>query len=293
MLRFKVRAARRRLAGLERRADDAGGAGSQRSWLRPRGRTLSTWRRVFARGSCGSSRRCWVRRGARSPGGCLRRVFCISTGSTAAAWTARPACRHGSPGACRPGSAIAIRRTPALTRNLAATGRGLVMELPGDRAGRAASADLVARLQLLGVRVRIAWQPETTRNRWMRALPAGRDALRCCNIRTAWTGATLKLLPGTNVLPPQPRPARTAVRPVERLMRLRPDPESRTGRCVRPFQGQRSARLKVVASKGGTLTGALFLSEAISGHRSSRSWKASRPRARGSANQSQQTPSRA
>ena len=36
------------------------------------------------------------------------------------------------------------------------------MELPRDRAGRAACANLVARLQGLEVRIRIAWRPEGT-----------------------------------------------------------------------------------------------------------------------------------
>lgn len=51
-------------------------------------------------------------------------------------------------------------RAPALVRAVAATGRDIVMEPPGGRAGRAASADMVARLQRGGVRVRVAWRPE-------------------------------------------------------------------------------------------------------------------------------------
>ena len=53
-------------------------------------------------------------------------------------------------------------RASALARAIAATGRDIVMEPPGDCAGRAACADLVARLQRLEVRVRIAWRPEGT-----------------------------------------------------------------------------------------------------------------------------------
>ena len=51
-------------------------------------------------------------------------------------------------------------RTPALVRAIAESGREIVMEPPGDRAGRAASADMVAKLQKLGIRVRMAWRPE-------------------------------------------------------------------------------------------------------------------------------------
>lgn len=51
-------------------------------------------------------------------------------------------------------------RAPSLARAIAATGRDIVMEPPGDRTGRAACADLVARLQKLEVRVRVAWRPE-------------------------------------------------------------------------------------------------------------------------------------
>ena len=53
-------------------------------------------------------------------------------------------------------------RAPALARAIAAIGRDIVMELPRDRAGRAACANLVAGLQRLEVRVRIAWRPEGT-----------------------------------------------------------------------------------------------------------------------------------
>lgn len=51
-------------------------------------------------------------------------------------------------------------RTPALVRAIAASGREIVMEPPRDWAGRAASEDMVARLQRLGVRARIVWRPE-------------------------------------------------------------------------------------------------------------------------------------
>ena len=51
-------------------------------------------------------------------------------------------------------------RAPALARAIAAAGRDIVMEPPRDRAGRAASANLVARLQRLEVRVRVVWRPE-------------------------------------------------------------------------------------------------------------------------------------
>ena len=51
-------------------------------------------------------------------------------------------------------------RAPALARAIAATDRDIVMEPPGDRAERAATADLVARLQRLRVRVHTAWRPE-------------------------------------------------------------------------------------------------------------------------------------
>ena len=51
-------------------------------------------------------------------------------------------------------------RDPALARALAAAGREVVMEPPPDPAGRAASAELAARLQRLRVRTRIAWLPE-------------------------------------------------------------------------------------------------------------------------------------
>ena len=51
-------------------------------------------------------------------------------------------------------------RTPALVRAIAASGREIVMEPPGDWAGREASEDMVARLQRLGVRARIVWRPE-------------------------------------------------------------------------------------------------------------------------------------
>lgn len=51
-------------------------------------------------------------------------------------------------------------RAPAFARAIAGAGRDVVMEPPRNRAGRAASADLVGRLQRLGVRARIAWLPE-------------------------------------------------------------------------------------------------------------------------------------
>lgn len=51
-------------------------------------------------------------------------------------------------------------RTPALARAIAASGREIVMEPPGDWVGREASEDMVARLQRLGVRARIVWRPE-------------------------------------------------------------------------------------------------------------------------------------
>ena len=53
-------------------------------------------------------------------------------------------------------------RAPALAKAIAASGRDIVMEPPRDLAGRAACADLAARLQRLGVRVRIEWRPEGT-----------------------------------------------------------------------------------------------------------------------------------
>ena len=55
---------------------------------------------------------------------------------------------------------VAGLRAPALARAIAAEGREVVMEPPGDRAGRAAVADLAGRLQRRGVRARIAWPPE-------------------------------------------------------------------------------------------------------------------------------------
>ena len=51
-------------------------------------------------------------------------------------------------------------RAPALRRAIVASGREVVMEPPGDWAGREASADMVTRLQELGVRARIVWRPE-------------------------------------------------------------------------------------------------------------------------------------
>ena len=51
-------------------------------------------------------------------------------------------------------------RTPALVRALAAMGREIVVEPPGDWAGRAVCADLVSRLEGLGVWARIERRPE-------------------------------------------------------------------------------------------------------------------------------------
>lgn len=51
-------------------------------------------------------------------------------------------------------------RTPALERALAAMGREIVVEPPADWAGRAACADLVGRLEGLGVWARIERRPE-------------------------------------------------------------------------------------------------------------------------------------
>ncbi len=132
------------------------------------------------------------------------------------------------------------------------------------------------------------------RDCWMRLRPAGRNALRCSNTRTAWTAATWKPLHGTNVPPLQQQQARAAGRPPGRKAdAFAAGSRNRTRSRVRARQGQRSAKLKVVASKGGTLTGSSSLSEAISSHWPSRSSKASRPQARGSTNHSQETPSRA
>ena len=72
-------------------------------------------------------------------------ALAISTWQGRRAWAA-----GGTAGLC----------APALARAITATGRDIVMEPPRDRAGRAACADLIARLQKLEVRVRVAWRPE-------------------------------------------------------------------------------------------------------------------------------------
>ena len=81
--------------------------------------------------------------------------------------------------------------TPALARAVAAMGREIVVEPPADWAGRAACADLVGRLEGLGVWARIERRPEGIGPR-MRLSAAGQNAPQCCSLSQGWIVRTRK-----------------------------------------------------------------------------------------------------